>query len=182
MCFHNSSTPYRGAAVQGALLFSHFFTLFFKFFFHYPLAMQHEGANRLELRAPLFYNQDPALLPFCPGDVKAGETLFCFALDGAQGRSIEPDPTAFLGPLLAGGRSAAGGCGGGEGLELPQGHYLFAQERRDRPLEEDEIILMAIEVQKDGLWERLALEDRLYLRYLHEDGSAVTQIFRPYQP
>jgi hypothetical protein len=168
--------------VQGALLFSRFFTLFLNFFFHYPLAMQNEGANRLELRAPLFYSRDP--LPFPPGDATSGELLFCFALDEAQAHSIEPDPASFLGPLLAAGRSAGSSGhdeGDGETLELPRGHYLFAQERRDRPLEKDEVILMAIEVQKDGLWERLTLEGRLYLRYLHEDGSAVTQIFRPYR-
>jgi hypothetical protein len=39
---------------------------------------------------------------------------------------------------------------------------------------------MAIEQQKDGLWERLKPGNRLYLRILSEDGSPVTQLFRPY--
>jgi hypothetical protein len=39
---------------------------------------------------------------------------------------------------------------------------------------------MAIEQQKDGLWEQLRLGNHLYIRYLFEDGSPVTQVFRPY--
>jgi len=56
--------------------------------------------------------------------------------------------------------------------------YLFAQRRGT--LDRGECIGMAIEQQKDGMWERLWLTDRLYIRYLFEDGNFVTQIFRPY--
>jgi hypothetical protein len=173
--------------VHGASLFSPFFTLFLKFFFRYPGLMNNEGANRLELRAPLLYTRSPDLVPFGPEADR--ERLFCFALDETQGKSIEPDPAAFLGPLLAAGyepsaaTANAAETGSRETLELPRGHYLFAQERRtppNGPPGRDEVISMAIEVQKDGLWERLSLEGRLYLRYLYEDGSIVTQVFRPY--
>jgi hypothetical protein len=142
--------------------------------------VQEEGAKRLELLAPLRYAPAPGLVPFPatapriqPGEGQ--ELLFCFGIDGAQGQSIEPEAPALLGPLLAAGASppAPGG-----NLELPRGRYLFAQERAF--LGRDGVIRMAVEVQKDGLWERLRLENRLYVRYLYEDGGPVTQIFRPY--
>jgi hypothetical protein len=151
--------------------------------------MENEGANRLELRAPLRYVRDLSPVPWGSGGDpgKYRERLFCFAIDETQAQSIEPDPAAFLGPLIAGGyEAAARSAEGQETIELPQGHYLFAQERRawssgpPPSFERDEVVLMAIEVQKDGLWERLTLEGRLYLRYLYEDGAMVAQVFRPY--
>jgi hypothetical protein len=144
---------------------------------------------RLELRAPLLYREDRNLEPWGPenpgpGDSETAERLFCFALDAAQGQSIEPDPSRFLGPLLAAGRSVTGPANRaspaepGGSLELSGGTYLFAQQREN--LGREAFIGMAIELQKDGLWERLRLGDRLYLRYLTEDGKRVTQVFRPY--
>jgi hypothetical protein len=56
---------------------------------------------------------------------------------------------------------------------------VFAQERAF--LGREEVIQMAAEIQKDGLWERLRLENRFYVRYLYEDGGVVTQVFRPYR-
>ncbi|MDR3191635.1 MAG: hypothetical protein LBT87_01065 [Treponema sp.] len=134
---------------------------------------------RLELRASLFYREDRSLVPWRPVAAGTEERLFCFTLDAVQGRSIEPDPARFLGPLLAAGRSAAGSAEPAGGLELPAGSYLFAQRRE--ALDRQAAIEMAMELQKDGLWERLKLEDRLYLRYLFEDGKIVTQVFRPYR-
>jgi hypothetical protein len=86
------------------------------------------------------------------------------------------DPESSEGPEnpAAGGRTAPG-----ETLELPRGRYLFAQKRE--ALDRDAVIGLAIEVQKDGLWERLEPEENLYVRFLYEDNAAVTQIFRPYQ-
>jgi hypothetical protein len=46
-------------------------------------------------------------------------------------------------------------------------------------LEPAEWLDMAIEQQKDGLWERHKPESRLYLRFLFEDGRYVTQLLRP---
>ncbi|GHT57341.1 hypothetical protein FACS1894109_09150 [Spirochaetia bacterium] len=143
---------------------------------------------RLELRSPLFYQAEAALVPF-QYETGEGELLFCFDLDPVQGRSIEPEATALLGPLVFAGRATAlptalpsgspeNRSGEAGRLELPAGNYLFAQERRT--LNKQEFIEMAVEVQKDGLWERLAPAGRLYLRYLFEDGQTVTQVFRPY--
>jgi hypothetical protein len=163
---------------------------------------------RLELRAPLFYREDRGLVPWAPEEPGLGdseparppaeteERLFCFTVDAVQGRSIEPDPARFLGPLLAAGRSAAesadrsaegsadGSAEPAGGLELPAGSYLFAQQREalgQEALGREALVDMAMELQKDGLWERLKLGDRLYLRYLFEDGKRVTQVFRPYR-
>jgi hypothetical protein len=141
-----------------------------------------EGARRLELLAPLFYSPARELIPFRPeteARIEGGEEmLFRFALDGVQGRSIEPDPAAFLGPLGAAGSALSPRRGGG--LELPRGRYLFGQERR--LLDREEMVFLALEMQKDGLWEGLCLEDRLYLRYLREGGGVVSQLFRPLSP
>jgi hypothetical protein len=41
---------------------------------------------------------------------------------------------------------------------------------------------MGTEVQKDGLWERYRLENRVFLRRLFEDGLPVIQVLRPCSP
>jgi hypothetical protein len=160
-----------------------FFTLFIKKIFRYHETVQEEGAKRLELLAPLSYIPAPELIPFRfetgpqAQDGAGEEFFFCFDINETQGQSIEPDPAAFLGPLIAAGSAPPSPAYPG-GLELPRGRYLFAQERA--ALGREEVIQMAVEIQKDGLWERLRLENRLYVRYLYEDGEPVTQIFRPY--
>jgi hypothetical protein len=150
----------------------------FNFFWFILNMMENPRLLRLELLAPLVYAEDRALKPFLLG-AEGGERLFLFEIDTAQGLCFEPDPRLFLGPLIFSGRAAESGGEAGPRRELPAGSYLFAQERR--PLGREDCIGMAIEVQKDGLWERLRPEPRLYLRYLVEDGRRVTQIFRPYR-
>jgi hypothetical protein len=145
---------------------------------------------KLNLLAPLFYTEAPDLAPFtyaadktsATGKNAAGlheEQLFCFALDPAQCRSIEPDPQCLLGDLIFAGCSTGGASteSAAAGPQLPAGLYLFTQQRE--ALEREECIALAVEQQKDGLWERFRPENRLYVRYLFEDGKAVTQIFRP---
>lgn len=148
--------------------------------------MNEEGARRLELLSPLLYHSRTDLIPFSPDAwEEKGERLFCFAINDGQSQCIEPDAGMFLGPLRAAGyleTMPGDGAGNravfnGETVELPRGRYLFAQKHE--PLGESAVIDMAIEVQKDGLWERLQLEAYFYLRYLYEEGAAVTQIFRP---
>jgi hypothetical protein len=131
------------------------------------------------------------------------ERLFCFALDETQGRRIDPDPAGLLGPLIAAGTMGETIAGetmdqtadrgpihaanhamegpsvpGVPALELPLGRYLFAQERGI--LNREKLLTLAVELQKDGLWERLRLGEHLYLRYVYGDHGMVTQIFRPY--
>lgn len=140
---------------------------------------------KLELLSPLYYRGDPRLDPFGAKAPEA-EQLFCFALDPIQAQSIEPDPRLFLGDVLL--RSYAdpgpategadsGETGRGERVVLPAGKYLFAQVRRI--LDREALVDMAIEVQKDGLWEGFSPDSRLYLRYLYEDQGPVTQVLRP---
>ena len=117
------------------------------------------------------------------------EFLLCYSLDSAQSRSIEPEKGLFPGFLEFIGRKfpenflktrEIGVLEGSQGqVDLPAGHYLFVQKRACVPLGPEEWLDLAIEQQKDGLWERNKLENRLYVRYLFEDGRFVTQLFRP---
>jgi len=141
-------------------------------------APQYAPLIRLDLRAPLEYASAPALDPW---DTEAAETAaqecaFCFELDKGQAGRIDPEPGSFLGELVFSGRALADPAEQPH-WAIPAGLYLFAQQRR--ALGREECIALALEQQKDGLWERHRLESRLYIRRLFEDGSAVTQVFRP---
>ena len=107
---------------------------------------------KLELRTPITCTKE--------------EVLLCFQVNPAESRSIEPDREKFLGDLL-------------KEIILPAGKYLFVQCRTAAALGQEEWLDMAIEQQKDGLWERHKPGDLLYIRHLYEDGAFVTQIFRP---
>jgi hypothetical protein len=153
----------------------------------------------LDLRAPLVFTGAPGMAPFLcaaaekgrgagpPGHTPKGgasagsECLFCFELDPAQARSIEPDRELLLGALLFAGvtenPSAAQAADTDDAVTLPAGLYLFVQARE--ALDRDACLDMAIEQQKDGLWERHELKPMLYVRYLFEDEKPVTQLFRP---
>jgi hypothetical protein len=152
--------------------------------------MKEPSLIRLDLRAPLLYVETPGLVPFAynraAGPDQRQETLFCFDIDPAQSLNFEPDRERFLGALVFAGQGAEGGCAEqspaaeyASGIvQLPAGLYLFAQKRE--ALGREDCVDMTIEQQKDGLWERLKPENRLYVRYLFEDGSPVTQLFRPF--
>jgi hypothetical protein len=132
---------------------------------------------RLDLRAPLLYTKTPAPLDAfdCPSpSEEALEFLFCFELDQEQSQSIEPQPDNFLERLVFSGKNVQNQNKGD--LELPAGLYLFAQRRGI--IGREECIDLAIEQQKDGLWEKIKLGNRLFIRLLYEDGSPVTQLFR----
>jgi len=102
-----------------------------------------------------------------------GEELYYYPLNETQGLSFEPQAEfLFASPITEKREEDRCGC-------LPQGLYLFAQKRE--ALDWDSIIEMAVELQLEGLWQRLKLQGGLYLRLLYEDGSMVTQVFRPYE-
>jgi len=130
---------------------------------------------RLDLRAPLLYTETPGLGAFdcTPPSEATTEFLFCFELDQEQSQSIEPIPENYLKGQVFSGKSVQNRQGD---LELPAGLYLFAQRRG--LIGREECIALAIEQQKDGLWEKIKLGNRLYIRCLYEDGDQVTQIFR----
>ncbi|MDR0314195.1 MAG: hypothetical protein LBI14_11445 [Treponema sp.] len=135
----------------------------------------------LNLLQPLLYCAD---LEADPWEAKNdGEKLFCFELEPLLAQEFQPDKKKFPGALVFAGSSnsetQAKAVQDALIAELPRGNYLFAQARE--ALSRSEIIDLAIEVQNEGLWQRLDLGFRYYLRFLFEDGSVVTQIFRPYQ-
>jgi hypothetical protein len=144
--------------------------------------MYESSLIRLELRAPLFYINSPELAPFSR-EIESGEQLFCFELDPEESLSIEPERERFLGPLILAGSGAVQETDlraaqvEANIIRLEAGVYLFAQKRE--VLDREACIDMAIEQQKDGLWERYKLQNRLYIRRLFEDTSPVSQIFRP---
>jgi len=117
------------------------------------------------------------------------EILICYAINSRESSMIEPDKEKFLDKLLFIGRKTPGSIPNEQNFSsnisefvitaLPAGKYLFNQYRAAEPLNQKEWLDMAIEQQKDGLWERYKLENMLYIRFLFEDGAFVTQVFRP---
>jgi hypothetical protein len=137
---------------------------------------------RLNLVSPLYYVRETGADPFVPSE-EGGEYLFCFELEPSLVLEFEPDPAAFPGSLVFGGKAVhpagAADCTQGEKLTLPAGNYLFFQARDI--LGKEEIAEMAVEIQQEGLWQRLKPGTRVYLRRLFEDRRGVTQLFRPYR-
>ena len=149
--------------------------------------------TRLTLGQSLRYRRDDALTPFDRANrdaARAGrEMMFSLIIDSARGQDFgAASGGRYFAALLNAGKisaetpehspaSSPDPSGAGETVDIPAGTYFFTQTR-DIP-GEDAITLMALELQREGLWRRLVMENRVYLRYLYEDGSAVTQLFRP---
>jgi hypothetical protein len=148
----------------------------------------------LRLAAPLFYQRDDRLEPFSYTPAE-GELIFAWTIPAAEALSIEPAPDRFLErlffagravskpaelPARTGGEAAAFGTEDGALLELSRGTYFFSQIREI--LDREASLDLAVEVQKEALWQRFIPEPRFYLRRLFEDGKGVTQIFRPLRP
>nr|AXS01210.1 hypothetical protein [uncultured bacterium] len=142
--------------------------------------------TNLELCVPLIYIKVKD--SFSPNFNENDEILLCYDLDPVQSRSIEPDPALFPGSQVFFGHKT-GDTGGlpedlqAETVSLPAGKYLFSQRRSG--LEPDNSITavenwldLAIEQQKDALWERHKPGNRLFVRVLYEDGEWATQVFR----
>ena len=128
----------------------------------------------LNLMSPLIYTPDEStILGFRQEE---GEKIFCFEIDESQAQKFEPDIEQFPGSLLFVGLGAD--KPGERIVELKEGNYIFSQVREI--LNREEIVELAVEVQNEGLWQRLELANRFYVRFLFEDGKGVTQIFRPY--
>jgi hypothetical protein len=133
---------------------------------------------KLELCSPLVFSEESDV--FSLDFTEKDEILLCYDLDSAQSLSIEPDPALLLGPLVFAGRKR--GEKGSMETSLPAGQYLFCQrrsaEKEASPLAAEKWLDLAIECQKDALWERCKPGNRLYVRFLFEDECYVTQIFR----
>jgi hypothetical protein len=122
---------------------------------------------KLTLCNPLLYRKNK--------EKERGEEMFCFELDPLEAQSIEPQANKLINNLIFHGFAANQDAEGGVEMTIPAGHYLFVQTRKNAAWD---YLLMAVEAQKSGLWERLHLENQLFVRTLLEDGRKVTQIFR----
>jgi hypothetical protein len=98
--------------------------------------------------------------------------LFHFKINRAGVFAIDADGKDYLESLIAAGQADTNGD-----LELPAGEYFFAQTREKTGAEA--FVRMAVELQKEGLWERVRLEETVYFRTLWEDGARVSQVLRP---
>jgi hypothetical protein len=134
---------------------------------------------RLNLISPLYYAGMNDAEPFGRRETGRDE-LFCFELNENQYLSFEPLKDELLGKLIFHGNAVTPvEAETNESIFcLPQGDYLFAQKREI--VSREEIIALAVEIQSEGLWQRLLPGKKLYLRYLFEDGLPVTQLFRPF--
>jgi len=133
----------------------------------------------LNLQRPLIYAKSEINIAKIPEIQENEEILFCYSLNPRQSRSIEPVLEELLGNLMFAGHKIGENINtNAKTVSLPQGKYLFAQQRSAQALDQSQWLEMAIEQQKDGLWERNKLGDLLYVRYLFEDSACVTQVFR----
>ena len=94
------------------------------------------------------------------------EKLICYTLNMRDAFRIDPDPLKYFifGPE--------------EVPVLEEGFYFVAQIQKE-DLKDAELLEAAIELQKEALWSRLKLEEKLYLRRLFEDNSILIQLWRP---
>jgi len=137
----------------------------------------------LELRSPLIFekadNSPEELREMNQSFNINNEFLLCYEINSRESRSIEPDREHYLMNLESIGRKSSSPFeNNSEKTSLPAGKYLFSQIRGVSPLGREEWLDMAIEQQKDGLWERYKPGNLLYIRFLYEEGKYVTQVFR----
>ena len=97
------------------------------------------------------------------------ENLLLFALDHREALKIDPEPVSYF-------------SSGPEKVSLlPGGIYFFTQARK-KITAGDELLPLAIELQKEGLWNRYKLENKIYVRFLFEHDPPATQLWRPIIP
>lgn len=141
--------------------------------------MEFTRLTNLTLNSPLIYEKIKEL----PSETKKNEDfLLFFNMDPKECCSILPEKSSLLGSLVFTGsrrHTETASVTDIETLTIPQGEYIFMQCRDSAVLNKEDWLDMAIELQKDGLWERNKLNNELYIRFLYEDGLFVTQIFRP---
>jgi hypothetical protein len=133
----------------------------------------------LDLCSPLFYKKTDKLFSKL---LENEEFIVLYELDPIQSRSIEPVRELFPGKLIFTAQKFGDLCllPDAKKVVLPAGKYLFSQYRNKfSVIKQNELFDLAIDQQKDGLWERNKLANQLYVRYLFEDSLFVTQLFRP---
>jgi hypothetical protein len=142
--------------------------------------MEKPSLAHLNLCTPLFFQKKTDKLFSTLQESE--EFLVLYKLDPVQSCSIEPVRELFPGKLIFTAQKTddLSLLPEAEKAVLPAGKYLFTQYRdKSAVLKQEELSDLAIEQQKDGLWERIKLTNQLYVRYLYEDSLFVTQLFRP---
>jgi hypothetical protein len=133
------------------------------------------GVVHIELYRTITYVKDDSLDPFAVEPVKEAdaEMLFVFAPDAPD---VGGGGGKYFARLLEAGFELFDGEIHDE-IALERGKYYFIQERAF--LKKDAIVNMARAIENFARNEKHKLVNKLYLRYVYEDGSAVTQLFWP---
>ena len=93
------------------------------------------------------------------------EVMQCYVLNPEESNGIDPQPDRYF-------------ESGPERTDvLAVGEYFITQIRKEKT-DIHELTNMAMELQKEGLWSRLKLENKLYVRQFFEDGQPVFQLWR----
>lgn len=141
--------------------------------------METTSLTYLTLCAPLFYSK----IEDIPFEIHENEEfLLLYELNPAQSDNIEPVRELILEKLAFTGRKIQdlGSLPDTENvLTLPAGKYIFTQHRGNSSIQQEKWLDIAIEQQKDALWEQYKLKNQLYVRHLFEDNQFVIQLFRP---
>ena len=94
------------------------------------------------------------------------ENLLCYTINPSQANIIDPASEHYLHidtvPVT----------------ELLEGDYFITQLRKEH-VDIKELLELAIVLQKEALWNRYKLQNKLFLRQFSEDGFPVTQLWRP---
>ena len=105
---------------------------------------------------------------FLKASIKASnkENLLCYTINPSQANIIDPSSEHYLHsdtiPVT----------------ELLEGDYFITQLRKEH-VDTKELLELAIVLQKEALWNRYKLQNKLFLRQFYEDGFPVTQLWRP---
>ena len=94
------------------------------------------------------------------------EKIFLYTLNPNEAKKIDPDTKNYF-------------IGRAEEVSVMEtSQYYVVQFWRDN-LTQSELLDAAVELQKEALWNRLKLNDKLYLRAITGDGVSKVQLWRP---
>ena len=94
------------------------------------------------------------------------EKIFLYFLNPNEANNIDPDIKNYFIDKAE------------EVSVMETSQYYVVQIQRDN-LTNNELLDTAVELQKEALWSRLKLENKLYLRKITEDNSSKVQLWRP---
>ncbi len=131
----------------------------------------------LHLCSDLMYLSTTEIDPFTV-PLKDEKVLVCAIYEEYSG-VVEPDKNNYIRQILQIGEPALVPVISSNHniIKIPAGTYLFMQTTEPQSIEI--VIEMAIEIQKEGLWRNLNLENFFFVRMFMEDERIVTQVLRP---